>query len=58
MHAKEILHNYLKADNVVLHNGSGYIINLGKASTVKNAGAKKYTVKYNHISPEVQNYGA
>jgi hypothetical protein len=25
---------------------------------VKNAGAKKYTVKYNHISPEVQNYGA
>jgi serine/threonine protein kinase len=51
LHSKEILHNDIKTDNVLVSRRKAVIVDLGKACFLKDAPAKKYAVKLkSHIA--------
>lgn len=53
LHEKDIIHNDLKCDNILIANKRGCIVDYGKACFTRNAPAKKYSIAYSHIAPEV-----
>ena len=53
IHSKGFLHCDLKSNNVLVSNKRGYIIDFGKATDSSFPPAKKYTICYPHIAPEV-----
>ena len=55
IHTKGFLHCDLKAKNVLVSNKHGYIIDFGKACDSSFPPAKKYSICYLHIAPEVLN---
>lgn len=55
MHTKGFLHCDLKTNNIVLCNNKGYLIDFGKTRPITSLAAKKYTLHYPHIAPEVLN---
>lgn len=55
IHSKGFLHCDLKVNNVLVANKHGHVINCGKACESRCPPAKKYTVRYTHIAPEVLN---
>ena len=55
IHSKGFLHCDLKANNVLVSNKHGYIIDFGKACDSSYPPAKKYSSCYSHIAPEVLN---
>ena len=55
IHTKGFLHCDLKANNVLVSNKHGYIIDFGKACDSSFPPAKKYSICYPLIAPEVLN---
>ena len=55
IHSKGFLHCDLKSNNVLVSNKRGYIIDFGKTCDSSFPPAKKYTICYPHIAPEVLN---
>lgn len=55
IHTKGFLHCDLKANNVLVSNKHGYIIDFGKACDSSFPPAKKYSICYPHIAPKVLN---
>ena len=53
LHSKEILHNDIKTDNVLVSRRKAVIVILGKVCFLKDAPAKKYARVYRHIAAEV-----
>jgi len=53
IHFKGFLHCDLKSNNVLVSNKHGYIIDFGKACDSSFPPAKKYSIVYSHIAPEV-----
>ena len=53
IHSQGFLHCDLKSNNVLVSNKRGYIIDFGKATDSSFPPAKKYTICYPHIAPEV-----
>ena len=53
IHTKGFLHCDLKANNVLVSNKHGYIIDFGKTCDSSFPPAKKYSICYPHIAPEV-----
>lgn len=53
IHSKGFLHFDLKSNNVLVSNKNGYIIDFGKACHSSFPPAKKYSISYSHIAPEV-----
>ena len=55
IHSKGFLHCDLKSNNVLVAENHGHIIDFGKACDSAFPPAKKYTLHYCHIAPEVLN---
>ena len=55
LHRKGFLHCDLKANNILISNQQGYLIDFGKACPIKKPPAKQYKKIYPHIAPEVLN---
>lgn len=55
IHSKGFLHCDLKSNNVLVAENHGHIIDFGKACDSAFPPAKKYTLHYRHIAPEVLN---
>lgn len=53
IHCKGFLHCELKSNNVLVSNKHGYIIDFGKTCDSSFPPAKKYTIDYPYIAPEV-----